>query len=250
MSLSLLSILVVSYTYLAAGVFVIGGIFMLLRWIFKRKGPSNTYLGYPYLSTYPGQVSGGRALKNILGRIFLFTSAKDDPFIRYTSLAFHWSLWIVIAAHADIIAFKFFIAAGIPESTLAALGAYLGTTLAFVMVITGLILVGRRIVDPYLRRISNASDYFAVLLIVAIGISGILMRFMLSSDFAYNQVNPFLLSIVSFAPINVPSAAIYVIHFLFTVTLFLYFPLSKLFHPFSFFTNPTMYSTFHRGEVK
>lgn len=245
-----LSIFVVLYAYLAVFIFAGGSLVMVLRWIFKKKGPTDTYLGYPYLSTYPGQDSKLSALKNILSRILLFSSAKNDPFIRYTSLVFHWSLWIIILAHADIIMMPFFVSLGIPESVLSALGAYLGTALAFLMVAAGLILLGRRFFDPYMRRISNASDYFSIILIIGIGVTGILMRFMLPDRFAYDEVSPFVLSLIHFSPINVPSAYIYITHFLFTLSLFLYFPLSKLIHPFSFFTNPTMYSTFHEGGRK
>lgn len=245
-----LSIFVVLYAYLAAIVFVVGSLAMVLRWIFKRKGPTNTYLGYPYLFTYPGQDSGLKALKNILSRILLFSSAKEDPLVRYTSLVFHWSLWIIILAHADIVMMPFFVSIGIPESVLAALGAYLGTGLAFLMVAAGFILLGRRVINPYLRKISNISDFASIILIVCVGISGILMRFMLPDRFAYDQVSPFVLSLVHLSPINVPSAYIFVTHFLFTASLFIYFPLSKLIHPFSFFTNPTMYSIYHEGGQK
>lgn len=245
-----LSIFVVIYAYLAVLIFLGGSLVMVVRWIFKRKGPTDTYLGYPHLSTYPGQDSGFKALKNILSRMLLFSSAKDDPFTRYFGLAFHWSLWIVILAHADIVLMPFFVSIGIPESLLSALGAYLGTALAFIMVASGLVLLGRRIVNPYMRRISNASDYFSIILITCVGISGIIMRFVLPDRFAYDQVAPFVLSLVHFSPINVPLAYTYITHFLLTLSLFIYFPLSKLIHPFSFFTNPTMYSTFHEGGNK
>jgi nitrate reductase gamma subunit len=248
--LDTLSILVISYAYIAGFVFLVGTIFFLARWIFKKKGPTGTYLGYPYLFTYPGQNSRLKALENILGRIFLFTSSSDDPFARYTSLVFHWSLWIVIAAHADIVLYPYFTAAGISESTLEAIGNYIGTTLAILMVGSGLILFGRRALNPYLRKISYLSDYFAILLIVAIGISGILMRFWLPGNFAYSEVSPFFLSLVSFAPISVPSDLIFVTHFTLTMTLLFYFPLSKLMHPFSFFTNPTLYTISHPGDVR
>ncbi len=248
--LDALSILIISYAYFAVILLVTGSIFMVARSIFKSKGPNGTYLGYPYLFTYPGQDTRLKAFRNILGRMFLFTSAKDDPFLRYIGLVFHWSLWIIIAAHADIVLYPYFTAAGISESTLEAIGAYLGTFFAILLVGSGLILFGRRAMDPYMRKISYASDYFAILLIIAIGISGILMRFWLPANFAYAQVSPFILSLASFAPISAPAAGIFVTHFMLTLTLFVYFPLSKLLHPFAFLTNPTLYSIYHPGVIK
>lgn len=245
-----LSIFVVAYAYISILAFAVGSVILLVRWIFTRKGPSGTYLGYPYLSTYPGQDSGFKAFKNMLSRIFLFSSAKDDPVVRYTGLAFHWSLWIIILAHMDLVISPYLVAAGIPESFLSAAGAYIGTTLAFIMVAAGMILLYRRTTDRYMRRISNASDYFSILLIMAIGISGILMRFILPADFAYSSVSPFIMSLLSFAPTNVPYSPLYITHFILTLTLFLYLPLSKLAHPYSFFTNPSIYSIFHEGGAK
>lgn len=245
-----LSIFVILYSYAAVLIFIVGSILMISRWVFKKKGPSDTYLGYPYLSTYSGQNSGGKALKNMLSRILLFSSARDDPFIRYTSLAFHWTLWIIVLAHLDMVTMPYFVAWGIPERVISALGAYLGTALAFVMVAAGLFLLGRRLMNPYMRRISNASDYFSIVLIICIGISGIIMRLVLPDSFAYDQVAPFIISLVHFSPVSPPLSYVFLSHFLLTLSLFIYFPLSKLIHPFSFFTNPTMYSTFHQGGNK
>lgn len=242
-----LSIFVVLYAYLAVVILVGGSLVMVLRWVFKSKGPSDTYLGYPYLFTYPGQISRAKALKNILSRILLFSSSSDDPFVRYTSLAFHWSLWIIIVAHSDIVLMPYFVAAGIPESVISALGAYLGTALAFLMVTAGFVLLARRLLNPYMRRISNTSDYASIILITCIGITGILMRLVLPDSFAYDRVTPFLLSVMHLSPINAPSSSIYITHFLLTLSLLIYFPLSKLFHPLSFFTNPTLYATYHEG---
>lgn len=245
--MNLLSVFVVAYAYIAVSVFAVGSILVVLRWIFKRKGPTGTYLGYPYLFTYPGQDTGLKAFKNMLSRIFLFSNAKDDPFVRYTGLAFHWSLWIIIAAHSDLVLTPYLVAAGIPQSFLEAAGAYIGTAFAVIMVAAGLLLLARRLTDPYMRRISYASDYFSILLIIAIGISGIVMRLVLPADFAYVSVSPFVLSLIHFAPVNVPLASAYIIHFLLTLSLFLYFPLSKLVHPYSFFTSPTIYTIAHEG---
>lgn len=245
--LSLESIVFISIAYLAVVVFTVGVLTVLLKWIFRRKGPSGTYLGLPYLFVYPGQDTRLKAFVNMLKRIFLFSSMKRDPKVRYSSLAFHWSLWIVIAAHSDLFLYSYFEAAGISQATLEMIGDYAGTFFAVVMVVFGIVLLYRRIGDKYLRHLNNASDYFAVLLIVAIGITGILERFTLPGNYAYTAVSPFIMSLVSFAPINIPTRLPFLIHFSTTLVLFFYLPFSKLMHPFSFFTNPTMYSLHHTG---
>lgn len=248
--LSAFSIAYITYAYVCIVVFLVGTIYVLIKWIFNKKGPSNTYLGLPYLFTYPGQDTRGRAFVNILKRIFLFSSMKRDPLVRYSSLAFHWSLWIIIAAHADIVLGPYLIAHGMPENLLATLGAYLGTGFAIIMIVFGIVLLYRRLYDRYLRRLTSVADYFSILLIIAIGITGTYMRFVLPADFAYTYVSPFFNSLISFSPINVPMQWPFLLHFAVTLALLFYFPFSKFMHPYSFFTNPTLYSLYHSGDVK
>ena len=241
------SIVVIAFAYIAALVFIVGSLYILIKWIFTRKGPSKTYLGMPYLFTYPGQTTRGRAFVNILKRIFLFSSMQRDPLVRYSSLAFHWSLWIIIAAHSDIVFSKYFESAGISQNTLEAIGAYAGTAFAIVMIVFGAVLLFRRLYDRYLRKISTAADYFSILLIIAIGITGTYMRFVLPADFAYVYITPFVNSLITFSPSNIPSQLPFLAHFLTTLVLLIYFPFSKFMHPYSFFTNPTMHSLYHPG---
>lgn len=244
------SMAIIIYAYISAVVFLIGTIYVLVKWIFNRKGPTGTYLGFPFLFTYPGQTTRWDAFVNILKRIFLFSSAKHDKTLRYTSLAFHWSLWIVIAAHLDIVLSPYITGAGVSEATLEITGAYLGGAFAFIMTVFGAYLLARRFYDSYMRRLSKLPDYFSIVLILAIGLAGIGMRVTLPADFAYSAVTPFIYSLMSFSPINVPMQFMFVLHLLLASTLLLYFPFSKLMHPYSFFTNPTLYTTFHGDEVR
>jgi nitrate reductase gamma subunit len=247
--LTLLSYILNTIFYLAILIFIVGSIYVVGKWIFIPKGKTGTYFGFHNLFDYPGQTTRMKAFENILGRMFLFTSAKRDPYIRWLSLSFHWSLWIIILAHLDLVTSSYFVSIGIPESLLSDLGAYLGTTLAFVMVISGLLLVARRIKDPYLRRLSTVGDYFAILLVVAIGISGIYMRFVLPPLFAYQSVSPWIFSLASLTPLNFPYELPFIAHILLVSTLLIYFPFSKFLHPYSFFTNPNLHAVYEKVPV-
>ena len=241
---------IIIYAYISAVMFVAGTAYVLVKWIFNRKGPTDTYLGLPFLFTYPGQETRWQAFVNILKRIFLFSSAKYDRPLRYTSLAFHWSLWIVLVAHLDIVLSPYITGAGVSEATLEIAGAYIGTAFAVIMTAFGAFLLSRRFYDKYMKRLSSLPDYFSIVLILAIGVAGIYMRVALPPAFAYSAVTPFIYSLLSFSPVNVPMEAPFVIHFLLASTLLLYFPFSKLMHPYSFFTNPTLYTIHHGDEVK
>lgn len=240
-----ISIIFISYFYIAIFIFIIGVLYYLAVWIFSRKGLSNTYLGFPYLFTYPGQNTRWDALKNILKRIFLFSSMKYDKSTRVMSLLFHYSLWIIIFAHFDLFIEPYLISIGISQSTIENISFLAGNSLAGIFLISGSYLLYRRIDNIYLRKISNFDDYFSMVLLMSFGITGLLIRLLLPSSYAYNQVGPFIASLFTFHPSSIPLSPIFLVHFTLACTLVIYIPLSKLLHPFSFFTNPTLYSIYH-----
>ncbi|MGC8609363.1 MAG: respiratory nitrate reductase subunit gamma [Thermoplasmata archaeon] len=237
-----LGFILLLYFYIAIAVFIVFSVIKLVRWTLSPKGKDGTFFGFKNLFVYPGQTSNLKALKNILSRILLFSSMKRDPKTRVLSLTFHWSLWIILAAHLDLILEPKLVAMGIPFSTIKLLSTDVGTTLAMVLVISGLLLIYRRASDKYLSYISNYLDYVLISYIVVIGISGLTMRLLIPDTFAYNTVSPFIYSLFTLKPDPVPIQIVFDVHFFLGSTLALIFPFTKLFHPFSFFTNPTLYS--------
>ena len=240
-----ISIIFIIYFYISIIIFLFVIIYIVVKWIFSRKGITGTYLGFPYLFTYPGQENIIDALKNILKRIFLFPTMKYDRTMRYFSLMFHYSLAIIILAHFDLFLEPYLVSAGISQITIETISFYVGNILGAIFIISGLYLLLWRLLNQYLRKISNIDDYFSILLLLSFGFSGMLIRFLLPSSFAYNQVSQFILSLFILKPISIPFQPIFLVHFTLACTLVIYIPLSKLIHPFSFFTNPTLYTTFH-----
>ncbi|MCY0851945.1 MAG: respiratory nitrate reductase subunit gamma [Thermoplasma acidophilum] len=245
-----ISIAFVILFYASFFIFIAGTVYTLVRWIFTPKGKTQTYLGFRNLFDFPGQNSRWAAFINIVKRVFAFTSMSDDPGTRALSMTFHWSLWIVLAAHLDIVLSPYLEAAGLHTAILEDLGMYLGTPLGIIMIVSALLLVERRIGNLYLRRISIPSDYFAISLIAAIGITGVIQRFILPPGFAYEYVTPFIYSLIHFNPINVPLFPIFILHMTLASVLLIYFPFSKFMHPYSFFTSPTLHSIFTLPRIK
>jgi len=87
----------------------------------------------------------------------------------------------------------------------------------------------RRIFDPKLRYISLASDYFPLFLILALAISGILMRYFFKVDII--KVKELTMGLATFHP-HIPEGigTIFYVHLFLVSTLFAYFPFSKLVH--------------------
>jgi nitrate reductase gamma subunit len=99
-------------------------------------------------------------------------------------------------------------------------------------------LLHRRIYYNQVRYISLVQDYFPLLLIITIAITGILMRYFLKVDML--AVKELTMGLVSFNPV-VPQGigALFYIHLFLVSVLLAYFPFSKLVHAPGIFMSPT-----------
>ncbi len=101
-----------------------------------------------------------------------------------------------------------------------------------------LFLFFRRILVRQVMYVSYATDYFALLLIISVILSGALVRYFFRVDLF--DVKRFTLGLVSFRPYvpEVVGSAFYV-HLFLVSFLFAYFPFSKLIHAGGIFLSPT-----------
>jgi len=107
-----------------------------------------------------------------------------------------------------------------------------------VLVLAALYLLLRRIYTPTLRYISLAADYFPLLLIIGIALTGILMRYFIKVDIT--AVKELAIGLATFKPKVVPGiGVIFYIHLFLVCVLFAYFPFSKLMHMPGVFLSPT-----------
>lgn len=95
----------------------------------------------------------------------------------------------------------------------------------------------RRLAVERLRYISNPSDYLMLALIVAIGVSGLLMTNVVPTDII--QLKAFALGLIYFEWQPLPSDPLLLIHLFLVVLLMVVFPFSKLLHAPGVFFSPT-----------
>jgi nitrate reductase gamma subunit len=96
----------------------------------------------------------------------------------------------------------------------------------------------RRIITPQVRYISLPSDYFVLLAIGGIAISGVLMRLIYRVDLV--QVKEWVMAMLRFSPLPPKGVnLIFYVHLFFVSLLVAYFPLSKLMHMPGIFLSPT-----------
>ena len=259
-TLSLL--LTVILPYAAFTVFIAGFIYRIVKWAkvpvpFRITTTCGQQSSLPWIKNNP--LESPSNVWGVIGRmaleVFLFRSlfrntdvviAEKRPvygsakWLWFFGLLFHWSLLIVVLRHLrffiepiapwinGLSALDGFFEIGIPTLYLSDVAILAGLTFLFL----------RRMVVPQLRYISLATDWFALLLLLSIVITGLLMRHVFPADLL--QVKNLALGWVTFAP-TVPQGVgpVFYIHLCFVFTLLVWFPFSKLMHMGGIFLSPT-----------
>jgi nitrate reductase gamma subunit len=164
----------------------------------------------------------------------------EDKFLWLGALAFHWSFLIIFLRHLrfflePVPGFVLLVDSLDSFFQIGAPGLYI-TDIVIVAALGYLLL--RRLKNPSLRYISLFTDYFALLLIGGLAISGIVMRYFLRADLL--AVKQLAMGLVTFSPV-VPAgvSTVFFIHLTLLSALLIYFPFSKLVHMGGIFLSPT-----------
>ena len=211
----------------------------------------------PWIKANPVENPAG--LPGVIGRmageLFLFRSLFRNTDVKmiggrpvygsakwlwFFGLMFHWSLLIIVLRHLR------FFTEPIP-SWIGALSAVDGffeigvpvIYLSDVAILAGLtFLIFRRVVIPQVRYISLFTDYFALILISGVVITGLLMRHFFTVDL--NALKSLTMGWVTFAPVAPENiSVIFYIHLCFVFVLMAWLPFSKLMHAGGIFLSPT-----------
>lgn len=222
--------------YISVPILLIGTIWQLWRW-FSVPLPLRIGLA-PVPTTQMGVVG------KIAAEVFLFRTFFDSerafwfvvwPFhvvglftLAHHVLGFGQDLLVIYWPHVVIPQFETIL-------FVLALGAWL--LIAFLLYI-----LVRRLYMAEIRRMSFFGDYVAVLLILGVVAAGTYMSSFSGLTSAKNWHETALkwgMGLVTFRPTSAGSL-LFSIHFLFVQALFIYFPFSKLFHPFGQVTSRMM----------
>jgi nitrate reductase gamma subunit len=259
--------------YAAAAVFAVGVVLKVLDWArspvpFSIPTTCGQQKSLPWIeqakvenpSTTLGVIAR-MALEVLCFRsLFRNTRAQlQDGRLAYASskwlwaagLAFHWSFLVILLRHLR------FFAEPVPRFVLAlttldgfflvGLPVVFATTLVFLGAVTFLFL--RRVLSPPLRYLSLPGDWFPLLLLLAIGLSGAWMRHVSKIDVP--SVKAMTMGLLHLAPPSkvVADTAFYA-HLFFVSTLLAYVPFSKLMHMAGVFLSPTRNLTANSREVR
>jgi nitrate reductase gamma subunit len=206
--------------YLALAVFVVGIVLKFRDWV-KTPQPGK-------MTLFP---AGDSTSKGVLAETFLFPGLfKGDKVLWSFAWVFHATLALVFIGHVRVftgLIDRMLVGMGMTSEGINTMSATLGGAAGIILLATGLLLLFRRIAQERVREISNVSDFFALLLLIAIIFTGDLMRF--GTHFELEQTRAWAQSIVTFSPIVVNNG-MFQVHLLLAMLLIIYIPYSKIMH--------------------
>lgn len=260
--------------YLALAVFLFGVIYRVVDWAnvpvpFRIPTTAGQQKSLPWIR--PSRLDNPHSTAGVVGRmaleILFFRSLLRNTrtqmmegrgLVYGTSLtlwaaamAMHWSMLVILVRHLrfftePVPAFVTFTAAVDGFLTVSLPTVYI-TTVLFLLALAYLLY--RRLADAQVRYISLPADYFALFLLLGIGVSGFWMRHLARTD--VNGIKELAQGLVHFAPV-VPEgiSALFFGHLLLVSALLMYFPFSKLVHAPGVFLSPTRNMANTNREVR
>ena len=185
------------------------------------------------IPTTPAPTTRGGVVFRMAREVVLFESLfKSNKWIWLFGYMFHVGLALVLLRH-----FRYFVDTTSFIWSWVPLISPIGKYAAFAMVIGLLGLWGRRIVVERIRYISGPSDHLMLALLVGIGISGLMMTFVVHTDIV--AVKVFFLGLMRFSIQELPTDPLLLLHLALVATLMIIFPLSKLLHAPGVFFSPS-----------
>jgi nitrate reductase gamma subunit len=149
---------------------------------------------------------------------------------------FHLSLLLAFLRHLRyVISPNSFLWPLVNLEVVQSFGKYAGFAMLFGL--TGLL--ARRFFVDRVRYISSPSDYLMLLLIMAIGSTGLLMHYVWHTNII--ELKGFIMGLFLFDWQSLPSDPILLIHLTLVLFLMMIFPISKLLHAPGLFFAPTRY---------
>jgi len=206
--------------YVTIVVLVAGLTVRLARW---RKGPS------PKMTLYPGAKTPGEMIANIAKEVLVFRGLfEGNKGLWFGSWIFHAMLAFIFFGHIRVVWEALFF---LPEEGQHMVSALTGGTFGVIVLLAATYLFIRRLAVGSVREISDAEDYIALVLIIAIVLTGDAMRFLPAAhiDLAA-ETRPYFWGLLTFRFAEVPGNPWFLMHYFLGQLLFLYLPFSKFLH--------------------
>lgn len=220
--MSALSIFFAALFYLATAIFVVG-LALKIRQYAVTPAPLKIALTPAPLTTTG---VGWRLTREVVFFESLFRSSKWTWLFGWM---FHAALLLVVLRHVRY----FQEPVWLPIALVQPFGTYAG----FAMVAGLAGLWARRFLVDRVRYISTPSDHLMLALLIAIGLTGLAMRFVAHTDIV--AVKVFMLGLMRLSVQPLPADPVLLVHLSLVALLMIIFPISKLLHAPGLFFSPT-----------
>lgn len=231
--MSILTIFFALLFYVATAVLVVG-VGLKVRLYAKTPAPLK-------IPTTPAPIKpsgvGLRLAREVVFFESLFKASKWTWIFGWT---FHATLVLVLLRHLRYFQEPVWTAIALIQP----FGTYAG--IAMVAALGGL--WARRWLVDRVRYISTPSDHLMLALLIAIGLSGIAMRFVEHTDIV--AVKMFMLGLMRFDWQPLPADPLLLVHLSLVALLMIIFPISKLLHAPGLFFSPTRNQTDNAREAR
>ena len=219
--------------YVATGVLVVG-LSLKLRSYIKTPAPLK-------IPTTPAPTTVAGVGWRMAREAVLFESLfKSSKWTWLFGWAFHVALLLVVLRHLRYFQEPVWLPVVLVQP--------LGTIAGIAMVAALGALWARRWLVDRVRYISTPSDHLMLALLLAIGLSGLGMRFVVHTDIV--AVKGFILGLLRFDWQALPADPLLLAHLALVVLLMIIFPISKLLHAPGLFFSPTRNQADNAREVR
>jgi len=230
----------VAITYIYAVLFYLASLILLagLAWKIARFALTPAPLKIPVT---PAPVTWVGVPVRLGQEIIFFASLfKSNKWIWLFAVLFHAALLLVVLRH-----FRYFIE---PVPYWLALAQPFGIYAGFAMLAGLAGLWARRFIVDRVRYITGPSDHLMLLLLILIGFSGLMMKFVSRTDII--QVKTFFQGLIYFQIQPLPTDIPLLVHLLLVIILLIVFPFSKLLHAPGIVFMPSRYQVDNAREKR
>jgi len=220
-----MSLLTIAFTLLFyfATATIVAGLVYRIRLYARTPAPLR-------IPTTPAPITQVGVVKRMFFEVTLFNSLfKSNKWIWLFGWVFHAALLFVLLRHL-----RYFTD---PVWSWVALIQPLGAYAAFAMLAGLAGLWARRFLVDRVRYISSPSDHLMLALLIAIGLTGLGMKYVAHTDIV--AVKAFFLGLMYFDWQPLPTDLLLNLHLLLVALLMIVFPFSKLLHAPGVFFSPT-----------
>ncbi|MHB1083344.1 MAG: respiratory nitrate reductase subunit gamma [Thiobacillus sp.] len=212
-----------------AGMFYIAALLLGVGLLYKIVDYSRTPAPLK-IPTTPAPTTRTGVVYRMAKEVVVFESLfKANKWIWVFGWMFHFGLLLVLARHLRYFTQPVWFWVDIVQP--------FGKYASFMMVIGLIGLFARRFLVDRVRYISTPSDYLMLVLLIAIGSTGMLTTFFFHTDIV--ELKAFFMGLMYFDIQPVPQDPIILIHLAMVAFLMLIFPISKLLHAPGLFFSPT-----------